>query len=81
MKKRCDIVVHELSGKPYMIVECKAPEVKITQEVFDQVAVYNMTLNVPFLVLTNGLEHYCCRMDHQNSRYSFLEEIPDKGEG
>jgi hypothetical protein len=76
LPKRCDILVHDRQGRPAMIVECKAPEVKITQEVFDQVAIYNMTLDVPFLVVTNGLEHFACRIDRANSTYSFLKEIP-----
>jgi type I site-specific restriction endonuclease len=74
--KRADILVYGKAGKPGMVVECKAPSVKITQDVFDQVALYNMTLNVPFLVVTNGLEHFACLIDKRNSTYAFLEEIP-----
>jgi hypothetical protein len=77
LKKRSDIVIFNNMGKPRMIVECKAPEIKITQDVFDQVAIYNMTLNVPYLVVTNGIEHFACRIDHRNSTYEFLKDIPD----
>ena len=75
--KRADIVVHDKSGKPCLLVECKAPEVEISQAVFDQIARYNMALKVKFLVVTNGLVHYACKIDHENASYSFLEEIPD----
>ena len=80
MQKRSDLVVYNNMGKPRMIVECKAPEIKITQDVFDQVAIYNMTLNVPYLVVTNGIEHFACRIDQRNSTYEFLREIPDYSE-
>ena len=74
--KRTDIVVFDRSGNPKMIIECKAPGVKLNQEVFDQAARYNMSLHVDFLLITNGLEHYCCKMDYANHTYIFLEEIP-----
>lgn len=76
LTKRCDIVVYNRSASPILIVECKAPEVAITQEVFDQVARYNMTLVVPFLIVTNGLDHYSCYIDHDKRSYTFLKEIP-----
>ena len=63
-----------------LIVECKAPEVKISQETFHQVAAYNMTLKVPFLVVTNGLQHYCCQIDHEQKTYAFLPDIPNWGD-
>jgi type I site-specific restriction endonuclease len=77
LQKRGDIVVYDKSGKPCLIVECKAPEIRITQDVFDQVARYNMTLNVNYLVVTNGLEHFACFINHEKSEYKFLREIPD----
>jgi len=77
LQKRGDIVVYNTSGKPCMIVECKAPEIRITQDVFEQIARYNMTLNVNYLVVTNGLEHFACFIDHEKSGYKFLKEIPD----
>ena len=74
---RSDIVAFSNQGRPVLIVECKAPEVKISQATFDQIAVYNMVLNVEYLVLTNGIHHYCCKMDFENKRYSFLDDIPE----
>lgn len=75
-KKRTDIVVFSKTGKPAMVIECKAPEVAVSEEVFQQAAMYNMTLRVPFLVVTNGIDHYACRIDHESRSYSFLKEIP-----
>jgi hypothetical protein len=80
LKKRGDIVVFHNSGSQLLMVECKAPEVKINQQVFDQIARYNLSLKVKYLVVTNGLEHYCCLMDHANKSYLFLEQIPDYSE-
>lgn len=77
MHKRSDIVVYNTSGKAILLVECKAPSVKIKQDVFDQIARYNMTLKVKYLIVTNGLEHYCCRIDHENMNYQFFNDIPD----
>tara|TARA_B110000908_G_C10101775_1_gene378928 strand:- start:305 stop:751 length:447 start_codon:yes stop_codon:yes gene_type:complete len=75
-KKRCDIVLYNSLGKPTIIVECKAPSIKIGQDTFDQIARYNLTLNTNYLIVTNGLQHYVCVMDHENKCYHFLEEIP-----
>lgn len=77
MQKRTDIVVYDRSGLPALIVECKAPSVKITQDVFDQIARYNLTLKCRYLVVTNGIEHYCCEMFHAEKRYQFCPDIPD----
>lgn len=77
LQKRADIVVYNLSGKPCLLVECKAPEVEVTQAVFDQIARYNMAMNVKFLVVTNGMVHFACSIDHENASFCFLEEIPD----
>ena len=76
LNKRSDIVVHNKEGKPWLIVECKAPKVKINQEVFDQVAQYNYILKVEYLVVTNGLAHFCCKMDYTNNSYVFVQEVP-----
>jgi len=75
--KRTDILVFDKTGSPHIIVECKAPQVKINQDTFDQIARYNMKLNATFLILTNGLQHYYCQMDHVEQRYTFLKEIPN----
>ena len=76
MQTRADIVLYTLKGKPNMIVECKAPNVKITQDAFNQIAKYNFKLQVPFLVVTNGIQHFCCQMDYEMNEIKFLEEIP-----
>lgn len=73
---RCDSVLYDSSLRPRMIIEYKAPTVAIQQKVFDQISVYNMLLHVDYLVVSNGLNHYCCRMDYANRRYVFLHEIP-----
>lgn len=77
LQKRCDIVIYDKSTKPKIIVECKAANVKITQDTFDQIIRYNMTLKVDYLIVTNGLTHYCCFMDYKNDQYSFLQKIPE----
>lgn len=76
MNKRSDIVAFAKDGKPVLIVECKAPEVNISQDTFDQAARYNMTLKVKYLVVTNGLKHFCCIIDHEKQSYSYLKDIP-----
>jgi hypothetical protein len=75
-KKRCDSVLYDRSLKARMIIEYKAPHVEITQAVFDQIMRYNIVLRVEYLVVSNGLKHYCCRMDYTTNRYDFLHEIP-----
>jgi hypothetical protein len=77
MKKRFDVVIFNRDNKPAMLIECKAPEIKITQKTFDQAARYNMVLKLKYLIVTNGLEHYCCEIDFIENRYSFLEIIPN----
>ena len=75
-KRRCDTVVFRSDGSPLMIVEYKAPTVAVSQDVFDQIARYNMVLKSRYLVVSNGLSHYCCEMDYESGSYSFLREIP-----
>ena len=75
-KKRTDILVFNTEGTPEIIVECKAPKIKITQDSFDQIARYNLKLNAKYLIVSNGLEHYFCKMDYKNETYLFLEGIP-----
>ena len=74
--KRYDIVVFQPDGTIFLLIECKAPEVKITQETFDQIARYNLALKAQYLMVTNGLNHYFCQMDFENEEYVFLEELP-----
>jgi hypothetical protein len=76
-QKRTDIVVYDKQGVPILMVECKAPEIAINEKVFDQIVRYNMALQVNYLVVTNGLNHYCCRLDYKNNTYDFLKSIPN----
>ena len=76
LKTRADIVLYNTEGIPNMIVECKAPNMKITQDTFDQVARYNFKLKVKYLVVTNGLQHFCCEMNYKKNQISFLEGFP-----
>ena len=74
--RRCDIIAYNRLGKPVLIVECKAPEVAVTQKVFDQVATYNLSLGIRYVLITNGMNHYCVEMDPEGGKHSFLKEIP-----
>lgn len=76
-KKRCDTVLYNRDLSAKMIVEYKAPNVEITQAVFDQITRYNMVLKVDYLIVTNGINHYCCRIDYITHSYRFLSGIPD----
>jgi len=77
MSRRCDTVVYRQEGlKPLMIVEYKRPDVDITQKVFNQICRYNMVLEVEYLVVSNGLKHYCCKVNLQDGIYTFLKDIP-----
>lgn len=76
LKKRTDILIFNKNGLPEIIVECKAPSVKITQSTFDQIARYNLKLNAKYLIVTNGLSHFYCQVDHEKEAYTFLEDIP-----
>lgn len=76
LKRRVDILIHNRAGKPVLIVECKAPDIIIDDKVFDQIVCYNMGLKVPYIIVTNGMDHYACRIDHENNKYEFLLVIP-----
>lgn len=73
---RADLLVYGRMGAPLLVVEFKAPPVKITQAAFDQIARYNMRFRVPYVIVSNGLNHYCCQIDFQAESYVFLKEIP-----
>lgn len=73
---RADLLVYSRSGSPLVLVEFKAPSVKVTQQTFDQIARYNMTFQVPYLIVSNGLNHYCCMVNLEKQTYAFLKEIP-----
>lgn len=80
MPKRFDLVIFKRNGSPLLLAECKAPEVEITEKTFDQAARYNMLLQADYFLITNGLEHYPCRLDYINKQYIFIEDIPDFGQ-
>jgi hypothetical protein len=75
--KRYDVVVYNSTGGIHIIVECKAPSIKITQDTFDQIARYNMSLDATYLMVTNGLDHHFCQLDYQLEKYHFLESLPE----
>ncbi len=76
-RKRCDTVLYQRDLSARLIVEYKAPHIEITQAVFDQITRYNMVLKVDYLIVSNGMQHYCCRMDYEKQAYTFLPDIPD----
>ncbi|MCR5076593.1 MAG: type I restriction enzyme HsdR N-terminal domain-containing protein [Prevotella sp.] len=76
-KVRADSVLYDTLLHPRMIIEYKAPSIALTQKVFDQIAVYNLLLHVDYLIVSNGIETYICKMDYDNQKYLFLETIPD----
>ena len=76
LSKRCDIVCFHSNGDIRLIVECKAPEVDISQETFDQIARYNLALNADLLMITNGINHYYCSLDYEHQTYHFLTDLP-----
>ena len=76
MSRRCDTVLYNRDLEARMIVEYKAPSIPITQNVFNQIMRYNMVLHVDYLVVSNGIYHYCCKMDYSTNSYTFLTEIP-----
>jgi hypothetical protein len=76
MKRRIDILIHDRKGNPVMIIECKAPEVAVDDKVFDQIVNYNMEYKVPYILVTNGMVHYICKVDHENKSWEFMNVIP-----
>ena len=75
--KRADVVVYKPATTAKMIVECKSPEIKINQDTLDQAARYNMALMVEYLFLTNGIEHFCLKLDYHEHAYEFIHQIPN----
>ena len=80
MSRRCDTVVYDKSGTPKVIVEYKRPSVTITQKVFNQISRYNLVLHVDYLIISNGLKHYCVKMEYPTGTYTFLQDIPNYAE-
>lgn len=74
--RRCDTLIYSRHGRPLVVAEYKAPSVAITQAVFDQIARYNSVIGAPYLMVSNGLSHYCCRFDSDSRVYRFLRGIP-----
>lgn len=75
--KRYDVVAFKPDGSIYLLIECKAPEIKLNQTTFDQLARYNLILNATYLMVTNGLNHYFCEIDFEQSKYNFLRDLPE----
>lgn len=75
--KRCDILIYNQQTEPHLLVECKAPNIPISQVTFDQIARYNLALNVRYFIVTNGIQTFCCQVNHQQATYDFLEIIPE----
>ena len=80
MSRRIDTVIYDQHGSPIVLVEYKSPDVKITQDTFNQIVRYNMVMQVPYLIVSNGLNHYCCKMDYAQNKASYLREIPHYSE-
>ena len=76
---RCDSVLYDKALQPRMIMEYKAPTVELSQRVFDQISAYNLLMHVDYLVVSNGLQHFCCKMDYERQQYTFLDDVPDYG--
>ena len=76
MQKRTDLIAYNSSGQKILLIECKAPAVKIDQKVFDQIARYNIIHRIPLLAVTNGLNHYYCQIDFALKSYTFIESLP-----
>ena len=76
LSKRCDILIYDQSFEPFFLVECKSAKIKLSQKTFDQIASYNLPLQVKYLLVTNGLQSYCCKMDYENQTFEFLPEVP-----
>jgi hypothetical protein len=77
IKRRCDTLVANREGEPLVIVEYKAPEINISQKVFDQIVRYNLVLHANYLIVSNGITHYCCKINYETNDYTFLKEIPE----
>ena len=76
LRKRYDIITYNTDGSIHLIVECKSPKITVNQNTFVQIARYNLTLNADYLMVTDGINHYYCKMDYEKKRYEFLKDIP-----
>lgn len=73
---RSDIVIYDRGGEPWMVVECKAPSISISQEGFNQLSRYNRFINAPFMMITNGADHFCCAVDAASGDLTFSNSFP-----
>ena len=80
LTKRCDSIIYDDYGNPLIIIEYKRTDVAITQRVFDQIAIYNLQLRVPYLIVSNGLQHLLCKVDFENRKYIFAQQWPKYNE-
>lgn len=76
LQQRFDLVVYDRDFQPFMLIECKAPSIPISEDVFEQISRYNMALKTPYLLITNGLDSYCCKVNYDNQRIDFLDQVP-----
>jgi len=76
LQKRSDILIYDRAGKPWLLIECKSPSIKLTQRAFNQVAIYNMTVGAPYVAVTNGMVHYCWLAPTPSDKGKFLEDFP-----
>jgi type I site-specific restriction endonuclease len=76
LQKRADVLVYNKAGKPVLLIECKAPNVKINQAAFDQIGRYNISFRLPYLLVSNGMSHYCAKINFEAKDFSFLKDIP-----
>jgi hypothetical protein len=76
-KKRCDIIIFDQNLQPWLLIECKSPKIALSQSTFEQAAIYNMKLQVPYLAITNGMATYACSIDYSKKEFVFLEEFPE----
>ena len=77
LKKRFDILIFDKKGTPQLIIECKAPSIKISQNTFNQISRYNLELKATHIMVSNGLQHYYCKLDTINEQYTFLKDLPN----
>ena len=74
--RRYDALVHDRNGYPLMLIECKAPEIAVNQNTFDQISAYNLSVLARYLLISNGIKHYCCKLNESGNSFDFLDEIP-----
>ncbi len=78
--RRCDTLIYDAEGQPLVLIEYKAPHIAVSQKVFEQAVRYNICFRVPYIMLSNGVSHYCCHVDYVSGKYRFLTEIPPYNE-